>query len=75
MAEDIRRRFVNTPLIKPALRALTKALKQNANELKKSKSTRCAHFLGYLKTRPKNSSIPDDCLTCRNIMKCTADRS
>ena len=30
----------------------------------------CAHFLGYLKTRPKDSPIPDECLTCSRILKC-----
>ena len=30
----------------------------------------CAHFLGYLKTRPKGSPIPDDCLLCAAIMEC-----
>lgn len=30
----------------------------------------CAHSLGYLKTRPKDSPIPDECLTCSRILKC-----
>jgi len=30
----------------------------------------CAHFIGYLKTRPKDSPIPDECLTCSKILKC-----
>jgi DNA-directed RNA polymerase subunit RPC12/RpoP len=30
----------------------------------------CAHFVGYLKTRSKDSPIPDECLTCNKILKC-----
>ncbi len=52
------------------LRALTEALKQNANDIKNNKSAGCAHFLGYLKKFPKDSSIPDECLTCSRILKC-----
>ena len=51
-------------------RALTKALIDTANGIEKNKQARCAHFLGYLKTRPKGSSIPDECLTCATLMKC-----
>jgi len=72
MTEDmLQKRVANAPLIKPALRALNKVLKQTANGNKKAKSAGCAHFLGYLKTRPKKSSIPDGCLTCSKILKCT----
>jgi len=57
-------------LSESALRALTKALKQTANDIKKNKPASCRHFLGYLKTRLKDSAIPDDCLTCNKILKC-----
>ncbi len=30
----------------------------------------CAHYVGYLKTRPKDAPIPDECLTCNRILKC-----
>ena len=30
----------------------------------------CAHHLGYLKSRPKNTSIPEECLTCSKIIEC-----
>lgn len=36
----------------------------------KIKPAGCAHFIGYLKTRPKNTPIPDDCLLCAAIMEC-----
>jgi hypothetical protein len=30
----------------------------------------CKHFFGYLKTRPKDASIPDECLTCNKMIEC-----
>jgi DNA-directed RNA polymerase subunit RPC12/RpoP len=35
-----------------------------------AKEAGCAHHLGYLKTRPKNTSIPEECLTCSKIIEC-----
>jgi DNA-directed RNA polymerase subunit RPC12/RpoP len=31
---------------------------------------KCQHFLGYLKKRPKDVSIPDQCLTCPKMVEC-----
>ncbi len=45
-----------------ALRDASKSIKNDA--------VYCAHSLGYLKTRPKDSPIPDECLTCSRILKC-----
>lgn len=36
----------------------------------KSKPAGCGHYSGYLKTRPKNTSIPDECLTCSEMINC-----
>ncbi len=30
----------------------------------------CPHSLGYLKTRSKDQTIPDGCLTCPRILQC-----
>lgn len=30
----------------------------------------CPHHFGYLRKRPKNSPIPDTCLTCRRMVQC-----
>jgi hypothetical protein len=46
------------------------ALKKASKGTTKEDVANCAHFLGYLKTRPKGSPIPDDCLTCAAILKC-----
>ncbi|MGC8998117.1 MAG: hypothetical protein ACP5JW_01750 [Candidatus Bathyarchaeia archaeon] len=41
---------------------------------KSGKSTsgdvKCEHFFGYLKKRPKNTPIPDECLTCNRMIEC-----
>jgi DNA-directed RNA polymerase subunit RPC12/RpoP len=31
---------------------------------------KCKHFLGYLKKRPKDAPIPDECLTCDKMIEC-----
>lgn len=36
-----------------------------------SKPEGCGNYLGYLKKRPKNTPIPDACLTCIGIIDCT----
>jgi len=30
----------------------------------------CMHNLGYLKRRPKNTPIPEECLTCSKMIDC-----
>jgi DNA-directed RNA polymerase subunit RPC12/RpoP len=30
----------------------------------------CAHNFGYLKRRPKNTPIPEECLTCSKMIEC-----
>ncbi len=71
MAEDMRDAGVaHARLGEAPLRALTKALIETANGIEKNKKASCAHFLGYLKTRPKDSPIPDECLTCAALMNC-----
>jgi len=36
----------------------------------KLENAQCRHSLGYLKKRPKNTPIPDECLTCRKMIEC-----
>ncbi len=43
---------------------------QSKENVDSSKQTDCPHYLGYLKKRPKNMPIPDDCLTCNKMIKC-----
>ena len=30
----------------------------------------CAHHMGYLKRRPKNTPIPEECLVCNKMIDC-----
>lgn len=32
---------------------------------------KCAHFLGFLTTLPKDAPIPDECLICPKVLQCT----
>ncbi len=45
-------------------------LPKEAKDTEEDKPAGCKHFLKYLKTRPKDAPIPDDCLTCAALMKC-----
>lgn len=38
----------------------------------KPQDEKCQHFLGYLKKRPKETAIPEACLTCERIIECMA---
>ena len=37
-----------------------------------NQSSGCPHHFGYLKEHPKNTPIPNECLTCTRIMVCLA---
>jgi len=39
-------------------------------EDKTEEAVACAHYLGYLKRRPKNTPIPEECLTCAKMIDC-----
>jgi DNA-directed RNA polymerase subunit RPC12/RpoP len=39
-------------------------------EDKMEETVTCAHHLGYLKRRPKNTPIPEECLTCSKMIDC-----
>ena len=37
---------------------------------KQENNVQCEHFFGYLKQRPKDTSFPDECLTCDKMIDC-----
>ncbi|MEM2969108.1 MAG: hypothetical protein QXJ76_07385 [Candidatus Bathyarchaeia archaeon] len=41
-----------------------------AIEEKREETFGCSHHLGYLKQRPKNTPIPEECLTCAKMIEC-----
>ena len=44
--------------------------KVKRSEVKHESAVECKHFLGYLKKRPKGTSIPDECLVCDKMVEC-----
>jgi len=36
-------------------------------------SAKCTHHFGYLKTLPKDASIPDECFTCPKYIRCALE--
>jgi len=45
-------------------------VKKVAVEKSKEDNAKCKHFLGYLKSRPKDMSFPEECLTCDRMIEC-----
>ena len=39
-------------------------------EKKEKGSRRCAHYLGYLASRPTDAPLPQECLMCPKVMDC-----
>jgi outer membrane biosynthesis protein TonB len=37
---------------------------------KETRNSGCPHHFGYLRDHPKNTPIPNECLTCTSIMEC-----
>jgi len=33
-------------------------------------SVKCENFFGYLRKRPKDTAIPEECLTCSKMVEC-----
>ncbi|MGD8506935.1 MAG: hypothetical protein PVF15_09785 [Candidatus Bathyarchaeota archaeon] len=61
---------IEQSLSKPSIEALRDALRNASKNKEKDDGKNCSNFLGYLKNRPKDSPIPDNCLTCSRILKC-----
>ncbi|MBT0159103.1 hypothetical protein G4O51_03880 [Candidatus Bathyarchaeota archaeon A05DMB-2] len=39
-------------------------------ETEEASSSACAHNFGYLKQRPKNTPIPEECFICNKMIEC-----
>ena len=50
--------------------ALQKEQDRENGELEAPSTPKCTHDFGYLKKRPKGTSIPDECLVCRKMIQC-----
>jgi hypothetical protein len=53
-----------------ALKEPNSAPEKSQRPMENSKQVKCPHHFGYLKKRPKNTPIPDVCLTCQKMIQC-----
>jgi|Deesub1362B_J571_1020462.scaffolds.fasta_scaffold04167_4 hypothetical protein len=58
--------------IKPRKQKSTPPVKNKQKENSKPQKMMegCSHYLGYLKERPKNTPIPEECLLCTEMVQC-----
>ena len=50
--------------------ALEKEQERENEEPEEPSAPKCTHDFGYLKKRPKGTSIPDECLICPQMIQC-----
>jgi len=60
----------NEPIALKIKTALQKEQERENEEPKEPSTPRCTHDFGYLKKRPKGTSIPDECLVCPKMIQC-----
>lgn len=61
--------------VKPQIKTLgeragPKVVEEKKAEEKKVASVECSHRFGYLREKPKDAPIPEECLTCPMMLKC-----
>jgi DNA-directed RNA polymerase subunit RPC12/RpoP len=49
---------------------LTMIVRDSKPERENEKKITCDHSVGYLRIRPKNTPIPEECLTCDKMVDC-----
>jgi len=49
--------------------------KKNVEKGSPESLKKCSHFFGYVRTLPKNTPIPDECLWCPSIVDCLTHES
>ena len=69
--EKVDRPLFQLPQIrKEAQQKKSKSPKGSGEEGSLESQRKCSHFFGYVKTLPKNTPIPDECLWCPSIVDC-----
>jgi hypothetical protein len=65
---------VASPQSEPPVRAPSKPIESSmirgSNKQQSETSRNCSHYFGYVKTLPKSTPIPDECMWCPQIVKC-----
>jgi len=70
-AEKADKPFFQIPQIrKEAQPKPSKSPKGSGEESSLESQRKCSHFFGYVRTLPKNTPIPDECLWCPSIVDC-----
>ena len=70
-AEKVDKPLFRLPQIrKEAQQKPSKSPKGSGEEGSLESQRKCSHFFGYVKTLPKNTPIPDECLWCPSIVDC-----
>jgi hypothetical protein len=70
-AEKADRPFFQLPHIrKEPQQKPSKPPKGSGEEGSLESQRKCSHFFGYVRTLPKNTPIPDECLWCPSIVDC-----
>jgi len=59
-----------TPIALKIKTALQKEQERETEEPEEPTAPKCTHDIGYLKKRPKGTSIPDECLVCPKMIQC-----
>ncbi len=79
LAENLAEKFTipqkdppeNLEMAVPAARAQSPIQERIIRENPKTETIpKCNHQFGYLRTLPRNASIPDECFSCNRIVKC-----
>jgi hypothetical protein len=63
-----------TPIVSQSKEVISKPQKTVASRVATSSSRGdCLHQFGYLRTLPKNTPIPDECLGCQRVVECLVE--
>jgi len=49
---------------------IKKVIEKNSKKSKKMEEGKCPYHFGYLKEKPKELPIPEECLTCPKMLEC-----
>jgi len=58
------------PVFQSPFRPMEQPKRQEEEKKLPANPRGCSHFLGYVKTLPKNTPIPTECMWCPMILKC-----
>ena len=69
-AEQVPKPHIHFPQIRKDSQNPRESPKKSGEKSSVNNQRKCSHFFGYVKTLPKNTPIPDECLWCPSIVEC-----